>query len=373
MALGAVPLANAFTPAGGPARDEAQHPLSLEHCGGCGLVQLGEAPPDEVLARSFLAVRPDPPPGAAAALAPRLAALGKNAPGTRVVDVAHAHGTLEAGLAALGLAALGVDPHGAPAGDVVTPARFDAAVAQDLARARGRFDVVLLRSVLGHVAAPRAWLGGARALLEAGGRIVACMPGAHALAAGVAFDLVFHEHLAYFDAESLDRLARAEDLALVDVEHTPDGTMWAVLAHGDATPGPSVARAREEARRLPWGELGARIGALAERQHDLVEALGRSGERVAGYAAAARAMALSLRAGLDALLFAWGDANPRKQGTRVPGGRCAVLSPGALLAERPDVLVLGVSSARDALCAQLRAQGFQGRFVVPFPEPAVWP
>jgi hypothetical protein len=69
-----------------------------------------------------------------------------------------------------------------------------------------------------------------------------------------------------------------------------------------------------------------------------------AGRRVYGYGAASRAVALLRLAGLDAsLLAAVADASPDKHGRRMPGTDVPIISPDALVAARPDVVLVFVS------------------------------
>ena len=71
-----------------------------------------------------------------------------------------------------------------------------------------------------------------------------------------------------------------------------------------------------------------------------------------GYCAASRAVALLRVACLDAsLLTAVSDASPDKHGRRMPGTDIPIISPEALVAARPDVVLLFVSD----LMAEVRA------------------
>jgi hypothetical protein len=73
---------------------------------------------------------------------------------------------------------------------------------------------------------------------------------------------------------------------------------------------------------------------------------------VLGYGAAARAVVLLNRAGIDKdLLPAVVDGSTRKWGKRIPGTRIPVISPTELTASRPDVVLVFVPE----LLRELRA------------------
>jgi hypothetical protein len=86
---------------------------------------------------------------------------------------------------------------------------------------------------------------------------------------------------------------------------------------------------------------------------------------VYGYCAASRAVALLRVAGLDTnLLAAVADASPDKHGRRMPGTDIPIIAPDALVAARPDVVLLFVSDLGTEVRAalpQIEAGG--GRWV----------
>jgi len=127
---------------------------------------------------------------------------------------------------------------------------------------------------------------------------------------------------------------------------------------GDAARFAEFARATDEAR-----------AAIAALVRDLVA----SGERVAGYGAAAKAVVLLHACGLGRSEIEYVvDRNPYKQGKLLPGVRIAVLPPEQLLESPPGYVLLFVWNIADEVIEQQRAyvEG-GGRFVVPVPRPTV--
>jgi hypothetical protein len=100
--------------------------------------------------------------------------------------------------------------------------------------------------------------------------------------------------------------------------------------------------------------LQASVGRTAEWLRATCAAERAAGRRVYGYCAASRAVALLRVAGLDAsLLTAVADASPDKQGRRMPGTDIPIITPDALVAARPDVVLLFVSDLADEVRAAL--------------------
>ena len=163
-----------------------------------------------------------------------------------------------------------------------------------------------------------------------------------------------HGHFAYYSTPVLVRMAGELGLVAVTAREYPlyGGTVVLALA-------------KEGSR---WGDQGKSVTNLAEREiaegvleptavsslneslassaaglaSYLAEAKSRS-ETLAGYSAASRASALMRRAHLTAQdLIAVADAAPGLHGRTMPGNRIPIVSPGDLVAKRPDKVLLFV-------------------------------
>jgi hypothetical protein len=91
-------------------------------------------------------------------------------------------------------------------------------------------------------------------------------------------------------------------------------------------------------------ELQRNVRASADNLRGWLAGARAQGQRVLGYGAASRAVALLCLAGVDRdLLPAVADASPAKQGMRMPGTKIPVISPGELIERRPDAVLVFVS------------------------------
>ena len=111
---------------------------------------------------------------------------------------------------------------------------------------------------------------------------------------------------------------------------------------------------------------------LRESIATMVRDLAASGERIAGYGAAAKAVVLLNACGLDRSVVEYVvDRNPYKQGRFLPGVRIPVSPPERLLDTRPDYLMLFVWNIASEVIAQQRAfVEAGGKFIVPIPRSA---
>ncbi len=98
---------------------------------------------------------------------------------------------------------------------------FEAAIAQRLADAGQRADVIHAHNVLAHVADLHGVVQGFRTLLKDDGVVVVETPYVKDLVEHVEFDTIYHEHLCYYSLTALDQLARRHELKIVDVSWVP--------------------------------------------------------------------------------------------------------------------------------------------------------
>jgi hypothetical protein len=100
----------------------------------------------------------------------------------------------------------------------------------------------------------------------------------------------------------------------------------------------------------------------------------RQGKKVAGYGAAAKGNTFLNYCGIGPeLLINVADRSPHKQNTLLPGSRIPVVSPEALLASKPDYVLILPWNLKEEIASELaELRGWDGRFVTAIPELAVF-
>lgn len=389
LSLGSLPLSDGLLREDELDRPEPRYPLDVAFCPGCGLVQILDTVPPEILFGRdypyFSSVSATLLAHSKAHVAERLPELPPG-PDTLVLELASNDGYLLQFYREAGVRVLGIDPAPGPVaaarakGIETIEAFFSRALGEALVADGRRADLVHANNVLAHVADVHGFLDGIRLVLKDGGRAVIEVPYVRDLVEKLAFDTIYHEHLCYFSVTALDRLVRPHGLFPSRVERVPiHGGSLRLFLTKDERPDATVEAILAEERaigldRHAWfASFAARVERLRADLHALVRDLVRSGERVAAYGAAAKGTILLNACGLGPELVEWvADKNPFKQGRFVPGVRLPIVAPARILEEMPDVLLILPWNIEAEIVAQEAAYRERGgRFLVPLPEPRI--
>jgi hypothetical protein len=398
--LGMAPAATALVDPARAAAPEAFHRLRALVCSDCRLVQLpeGEAPvavPEE---------RRDAGPSAAALraaesqVAALVARMGLDDT-TSVVGIAGS-GTASAeallpllarrGVPVLALAADEAAAEAARGRFIAAEhAPFGAATARRL-RAAGHCPMLLLAGdTLSRAADPHDAAGGFRLLLAPGGELVLEEPYLPRIMQDGAFDAIRHGRFAYLSLLSAEAVLAQHGLAVFDAaeiaaeEAGGCGALRLRVRHVEDH-GKPVTAAVEALRRLevasglcgpaPYHAFAAGVVEAKCALLDFLVGVRRAGQRVAAHGAGPRGVTLLGYCGVGPELLPFtADPDPRLHGLLLPGTRIPIRSPAALLADRPDFVLL-LPSARDAETAREMAaiRDWGGRFVTATPTVLVF-
>jgi novobiocin biosynthesis protein NovU/D-mycarose 3-C-methyltransferase len=390
--LGTTALANRFLRPDQVKSPESAFPLRLVLCGDCGLVQIDEEVPPEVLFSDYIYVSgtSDLIHRHAAWLAEHFTHTAALKPGDLVLEVASNDGTILKAFQGHGARTVGVESAANiaqvanTAGVETICSFFGADTAPEVRDRFGPARLVLGRHVLAHVVDLRGFVRGLATVLSPDGMAVVEVPHLLALHDGSEYDTVYHEHLCYFSAHVLRDLFERCGLEVIDVQEVAihGGSLVVTAQHrgGPRPVAPSVGEVitREEAAGLhrlrTWLEFGRRV---ADNRLALREELGRlcaAGRTVAGYGAPAKGMTLLAYCGIGPDLVRYlVDRSPHKQGMVTPGTHIPVFPTERLLQDRPDVvLVLAWNFLAEIVRQQAEYLRGGGRFLVPIPKPHYW-
>jgi len=386
--LGATPLANANVAPERARAAEPRYPLQLLFCHACGLVQLSELVPPEVLFSDYVYLT-----GASSTMVAHFTAFAQEAvrrfelgPRDLVVELASNDGTLLAAFREQGVRVLGIEPAAnlcrlaEARGVECEPRFFSEATARALRAERGPAALVCANNVLAHVPDLPGVLRGCRHLVEPAGVVSIEVPWLLHLVERLEYDTVYHEHVSYFSAGALAGAFARAGLAILDVAELPvHGGSLRVLARPGSEHGPALAPflARERELGLERAEtyhaFARRVAANRTALRALLERLRGDGKRIAAYGAPAKGNTLLNYCGIGPELVEYTvDRNPLKVGKLTPGAHLPIRPVPVLAEDRPDyALILPWNLAPEIVQQEAAYRARGGRFLVPIPEPKV--
>jgi hypothetical protein len=233
--------------------------------------------------------------------------------------------------------------------------------------------------VFAHVPDPVGFLKGIAALLEPGGIASIEAPYVKDMIDKVEFDTIYHEHLFYYSATSVNRLAALAGLAVADVERLPihGGSLRYILCRPGENPvgervGAMLAEERGWNVESPsaYRAFASKVEALRAELRQYLEDAKRKGQRMAAYGASAKGTTLLNYCGVGGEFIDFVvDRSPYKQGLFTPGTHLPILDPGALIERQPDaVLLLAWNFAEEIFAAQAEYRRRGGKFILPVPQ-----
>ncbi len=257
---------------------------------------------------------------------------------------------------------------------------FNLKLAKKLREEVGPARLILARNVVAHVPEVVDFVKGAGHWLADDGIFHVEVPYLKPMVDGLEFDTIYHEHLSYFSVTSLQRLFKEAGMVLWDVEEIPlhGGSLIARgKKSGEARPSVAQWLAAEKDSGLntmaKLGEFAKGTEKLRESLPAFLKDLKSKGASMAAYGAAAKGVVLSNYCGLDGKFFDFvADRSPHKQNRLMPGTHVPIVTPEALIAARPDYVVVLAWNFFDEIARQLKAYTDKGgKLITPVPAPRI--
>jgi len=379
--LGQQPLANALVEKPGAA--VRKFPLSTAFCPRCGLFQLKETIPKEILFDHYVWVT-----GTAKGtqeysklFARRVIDRAKIKKGDFVLEIASNDGTILKQFIKEKMVVLGIEPAKNIAemavreGVRTEAAYWDADVARSVIARYGHPNVIIARNVIPHVSELHYVIEGiALALADEGSGVIEFHSG-EVIAEMLHYDSIYHEHLCYFTAHSLTQLLERYGLYsyAADVSPISGGSIVLYFSKNRREPESGILALMKKEKEhginslATWEKFGEK--AKAHREETLKLLQGMSGKIIVGFGASARSATFTNFCGIGKnYLKTIIDNNPLKQGYMTPSGDVPIVSFEQGMGLKPDIIFILAWNFKDEIIEQCKQYGFKGIYIVPFPQ-----
>lgn len=388
LSLGATPLANHFLDQTEIGKKEQTFPLSLCFCSVCGLVQLGHVVPPSLMFREYpyVSSTTDTFRDHFSRMAKEVTNACEVEPNSLVVDIGSNDGILLKPFQRLGMRVVGVEP----AANIAALARrngietvnefFDKRVVEKIVETAGQAKIVTATNVFTHVDDIFGFVDSVKALLQKDGAFVLEVYHLLSILENMSFDMIYHEHLSYFTATTLNAFFQRAGMKIFRLEKVPThgGSLRVYVEFPD---GPfhthnSVEELLSSEKKKGANEIHtyrAFAASVMNMKSGLVEFIDNaraSRRRIVGYGAPAKATTLLCfcNIGIDKIPYIV-DENPLKQGKYLPGVHIPILAPERLDQDTPDYILILAWNFVDEIMRKIRYHRARGtKFIVPIPR-----
>ncbi len=368
---------------------ETMYPLTLCHCGNCGLLQLNYIVdpriifhPDypylsgmtNMLIRDFRQLRDT--------LIERYELNSADL----VVDIGSNDGSLLAGFQEKELRVLGVEPTNiariANGNGIPTLQEFfTQQTADSIIIKHGKAKVVTATNIFAHVNNAFDLVQSISSILADDGIFVSESQYLLDMIEKTALDTIYHEHLRYYLLKPLQKLLALGGMTLVDAERleAAGGSIRIYAQKGKPIPSERVEKliaAEIAAGAYDTATFVALSEKIKQAKQSLLEILiqcKKNNARIVGIGAPGRSNTLLGFTHIDKtfLDYAVEKTGSPKIGLFTPGTHIPIVDEAILFTDQPDYGLLLSWHIGEELMKKLRSLGFKGKFIVPLPVPHI--
>jgi SAM-dependent methyltransferase len=387
--LGFAPPSNAYLTEADLSKPEKYFSLKIMVCDHCWLVQTEDyAQADELFSADYAYFSSTSSSwlGHAANYAEKVSQSLELSANSLVIEVASNDGYLLKNFVAAGIPCLGIEPTASTAaaaeklGITVLREFFGEKLGKRLAAEGKQADLIAGNNVYAHVPDINDFTRGLKAALKPGGTITLEFPHLMRLIEHTQFDTVYHEHFSYLSIYTVERIFKAADLRIYDVEQwsTHGGSLRIYGCHVEdartSTEAAATLMVEEAQRGLQSLAIYQNFQVRANKvKDDLLSFLIEqklAGKKVAAYGAAAKGNTLLNYAGVkpDLLPFVC-DAAVAKHGKYMPGSHIPIVHPDAIKKNQPEYVLILPWNLGEEIEDQLAfIRQWDGKFVTAIPS-----
>jgi SAM-dependent methyltransferase len=259
---------------------------------------------------------------------------------------------------------------------------FNTATAAGVVEKYGQADVIMANNVFAHISDINDTTDAVYDVLKDDGVFVFEVHYLGKILQEMQYDFIYHEHIYYYSLLALENHLARHDMVVFDIKPIPihGGSVRYYAAKKNSTHARNistrVAALREEERRLGYDKVetykafASQVAAKKMKLMALLGELKKQGRTIVGYGASGRANTIMQYCGItDADIAYVIDDAPAKQGLYTPGSHLQIKNNQALIADRPDYILVFAWAFYDEIAK--RNQSYLdrgGRIIVPLPE-----
>lgn len=366
-----------------PSDYQDKFPLDVCICNSCGLVQLRDVVNPKILFGNYVYYS-----STTTSFVEHFEKLAKDVfrdyslkENDLVIDIGSNDGILLAPFKKLGTQVIGIEPakhiakisraKGIPTIDKF----FDLSVVIDILKETGKFaKVITATNVFAHIYDLDRVIEGVKKLLDTDGIFVIENPYLWQMIKQGTFDLIYHEHLFYYDITGMSALLKQNGMKIIDFQKisTHGGSIrYFVSPNLNKLQSNKIRQALHQESIWRKSDKFSRFAKkLSKNKASLISFLENQrlkNKTVVGYGAPAKASTILNYYQLDQRFIKFiVDDSPAKHYKFLPGVKIPILQTNELFKENPDfVLILAWNFAKP-ISHHLRESGYKGRIITPF-------
>ena len=387
LSLGKSPLANNLLDKEDLNKEEL-FPLEMMYCENCHLCQLSYVVPPEKMFKHYLFLT-----STTATTRDHFKEMAEKVRNelrlnsdSLIADIGSNDGTLLKYFKEMGMKVIGIEPAenvskiANDAGIPTLTGFWNKEIVEEILKSKGKVDVVTAANVFAHVKDIKDFTENVKLLLKDYGAFVIEAQYVLDTIRGLTFDNIYHEHLSYFSALSLNEFFKRNGMEIFKLErldvHGGSIRVFVQKSGGRHIKDISVERFLNEERNLgldkfsTYQNFAQKIMDKREKTRELLREIKSHGKRIVGYGAPAKATtSLNFYQIDNSYIDYIVEDNPLKYDKFVPGVKIPIRSKEYLSSNVPDFVYILAWNYTDEIIKNnlnLREKGV--RFITSYPE-----
>jgi hypothetical protein len=363
-------------------------PLQVYFCNNCGLVQLGDAVDPNVMFKNYLYTS-----GVSTAFRNHLSSFAKTlidkfSPNKNdlIIDIASNDGTLLSFFQNFDLEVLGIEPSNiadiANENGIQTVKEFfNESVAKEILKNHKQAKIITITNAFAHIKDLDSLMNGIKLLLDENGVFVSESQYLVDILEKLEYDTIYHEHLRYYSLRSLIKLFDLYGMDVFDCERiSSHGGSIRVYASfkGKYSKTQNIQKILDLEDKLhllslvTYEEFANRVYENRKNLNDLLKKIKSSGNKIVGVSAPARSSTILNFCSIDQTVLDYvAEKSSLKIGKYTPGSHIEVVDDERLVQEQPTFALLLSWHLSDSIVSKIKKDGYQGKIIVPLPEPKI--